>query len=192
MSKIETLVKDNEHLYPRTVEKAIYDDNGVRLDNKINQLTTDVNSKCNANLISDAYSSSKTYSVGDYCIYQNQLYRCITQCQGVLPTDSNYFVQTSVGEEVKTLDANSIKFIKVIKDLTFSTTNKVILTDFCQTNNINKLKVLGFTILAINANEDVTPHYFWWADELQLTTPQVLNKTISIQICVMVENSELS
>ena len=38
MSKIETLVKDNEHLYPRTVEKAIYDDNGVRLDNKIGEL----------------------------------------------------------------------------------------------------------------------------------------------------------
>lgn len=42
MSKIETLVKNNEHLYPRTVEKAIYDDNGGRLDNKINQLKTDV------------------------------------------------------------------------------------------------------------------------------------------------------
>lgn len=42
MSKIETLVKDNEHIYPRTVEKAIFDDNGVRLDNKIGELRQDV------------------------------------------------------------------------------------------------------------------------------------------------------
>ena len=27
---------------------------------------------------SDAYDNSKLYAVGDYCIYDNKLYRCIT------------------------------------------------------------------------------------------------------------------
>ncbi len=29
---------------------------------------------------SDAYSSSKAYAVGDYCIYNDTLYRCVTAC----------------------------------------------------------------------------------------------------------------
>jgi hypothetical protein len=28
------------------------------------------------NMVSDEYSSSKTYAVGDYCIYEYRLYRC--------------------------------------------------------------------------------------------------------------------
>ena len=30
-----------------------------------------------AKMIADEYSSSSTYSVGDYCIYNNNLYKCI-------------------------------------------------------------------------------------------------------------------
>lgn len=68
-----------------------------------NEIVTpiDGNEITNGSMISDAYSSAKTYLVGEYCIYNNALYKCITQCSNVLPTDTNYFVQTSVGEEMK-------------------------------------------------------------------------------------------
>lgn len=33
-------------------------------------------------IISEQYNSSKSYVVGDYCIYQNQIYKCIENTTG--------------------------------------------------------------------------------------------------------------
>lgn len=53
---------------------------------------------------SDAYSASKAYSVGDYCIYNDTLYRCITACSAASwAVNSGCFVaDTVVGVMAKT------------------------------------------------------------------------------------------
>lgn len=53
--------------------------NKVTADN-LNEIKDVVNSNATNtnNNFSDAYSTSTTYNVGDYCIYQDKLYKCIT------------------------------------------------------------------------------------------------------------------
>lgn len=61
----------------------------------------------NTGTISDEYNPSKAYTVGEYCIYSNKLYKCIANTTaGILPTDTTYFNKTSIGNEVGVLNSN--------------------------------------------------------------------------------------
>ena len=55
---------------------------------------------------SDAYDNSKLYAVGDYCIYDNKLYRCITAIESAEAFNIAKWEQTTVGEEVRQLNSN--------------------------------------------------------------------------------------
>ena len=48
--------------------------------------------------ISDEYDPAKTYQIGDYAIYENTLYRCISETNG--EWDSSAWVATSVAAEI--------------------------------------------------------------------------------------------
>ena len=52
---------------------------------------------------SDAYDNSKLYAVGDYCIYDNKLYRCITAIESAESFNIAKWEQTTVGKEVAKL-----------------------------------------------------------------------------------------
>lgn len=67
------------------------------------QIPTDaVVSKAQAQeIISDAYSATKAYKIGEYCIYNNSLYKCIANTSaGITPTNSTYWTNTRVSEEL--------------------------------------------------------------------------------------------
>lgn len=49
---------------------------------------------------SDAYSDSSTYEVGDYCIYQDQLYKCNTDISVAEAWDSTHWDATNIGDEI--------------------------------------------------------------------------------------------
>ena len=55
---------------------------------------------------SDAYDNSKSYAVGDYCIYNNKLYRCITAIESAEAFNIAKWEQTTVGNEVSQLNSN--------------------------------------------------------------------------------------
>ena len=56
---------------------------------------------------SDAYSSSKAYSVGDHVIYNNKVYKCITACSaGSWATNRSCFTQTTLTSAVTDLNAS--------------------------------------------------------------------------------------
>ena len=57
---------------------------------------------------SDAYDNSKLYAVGDYCIYDNKLYRCITAIESAEAFNIAKWKQTTVGKEVKQLNSNLV------------------------------------------------------------------------------------
>lgn len=49
-------------------------------------------------MTSDEYDQSKTYAVGDYCIYENSLYKCTAAATGVW--DATKWKKTAVGTEL--------------------------------------------------------------------------------------------
>ena len=55
---------------------------------------------------SDAYDNSRPYAVGDYCIYDNKLYRCITAIKSAEAFNVEKWRQTTVGNEVNQLNSN--------------------------------------------------------------------------------------
>ena len=74
--------------------------------------------------ISDAYSSTKTYAVGDYCIYNKSLYNCKVDCTGQVPTNTTYWTKVSVMEEMKSkkVRVESLLLTHMItQDVTLST-----------------------------------------------------------------------
>lgn len=65
------------------------------------QLTND---KAENSTISDEWNSTKTYYVGDYCIYNNSLWKCLVEHTNQIPSNGTYWIRVSVGSEI-----NSIK-----------------------------------------------------------------------------------
>ena len=59
-----------------------------------------VNEKANNDIISDAWNTSTTYEVGQYCIYNNSLWKCLVQNSGQTPTEGTYWTNVSVVNEI--------------------------------------------------------------------------------------------
>ena len=57
-------------------------------------------------IVSDEYSATNTYAVGDYCIHENILYKCKTAITTGEAFDSNKWVQTTCGTEFGELNSN--------------------------------------------------------------------------------------
>lgn len=54
--------------------------------------------------LGDVYDSSKTYAVGDYCIYENTLYKCIVEITTAEVFDSSKWKKTSVDKEIDNIE----------------------------------------------------------------------------------------
>ena len=82
---------------------------------------------------SDAYSSSKAYSVGDHVIYNNKVYKCITACSaGSWATNRSCFTQTTLTSAVTDLNASLIHPINwndTITTITAANTTYTMLVD---------------------------------------------------------------
>ncbi len=58
---------------------------------------------------SDAYSASKAYAVGDYCIYNDTLYRCVTACSAASwAVNSGCFVADTVVSAINGRGSSSV------------------------------------------------------------------------------------
>lgn len=63
---------------------------------------------------SDAYSSSKAYAVGDLCIHDDIVYKCITACSAAAwSVNQNCFEPTTLTDEISTLKDALTEFAKV-------------------------------------------------------------------------------
>ncbi len=49
----------------------------------------------------DSYKPKKLYVADETCSYNGEMYICIVDCIGVVPTDKNHFAKISVVELVK-------------------------------------------------------------------------------------------
>lgn len=72
-------------------------------------------------IVSDAYKTTGSYAVGDYCIYENELYRCISDTSGEF--DATCWKKTLVASELKTLNANIVSCIDIILPISIPANN---------------------------------------------------------------------
>lgn len=62
-----------------------------------------------SNTISDAWNSSTTYVVGQYCIYNNSLWKCLVQNKGQTPKTGTYWTKVTVANEITSVN-NSLNY----------------------------------------------------------------------------------
>lgn len=74
------------------------------VQNKI--VTEELNNKADKEIISDAWNASTTYAVGQYCIYNNSLWKCLVQHNGQTPTEGTYWTKVSVGKEIASVNSS--------------------------------------------------------------------------------------
>ena len=61
-------------------------------------------------IISDAYDALKTYVAGEYCIYNNSLWKCLVQNNGQTPTEGTYWTNVSVANEIASVNSSLTSF----------------------------------------------------------------------------------
>lgn len=54
-------------------------------------------------LTDDLWNSTKTYTVGEYCIYNGILWKCLTENSGVTPVEGDTWTATSIGAELASI-----------------------------------------------------------------------------------------
>lgn len=90
-------------------------------------------------LVADSYNEAGTYSVGDYCVYDNKLYRCITAITSAESFNADKWTETQVCDEVKNSGGGGGGTITVDSVLSDTSTNpvqnKVITEEFNEINN---------------------------------------------------------
>lgn len=86
-----------------TADFSYVTDVSNRLDTQENTLNTHLNNTA------DAFDEAKTYAVGDYCIYNNALYRCIVAVETAGEWNPDNWVATSVGAEIAAHKADYAK-----------------------------------------------------------------------------------
>lgn len=78
-------------------DKPLSAKQGKVLNENISSLN---NTKLNKTVVTDAYSSSSTYSVGDYCIYGNTLYKCTTAITTAEAWNSAHWTAKTIATEL--------------------------------------------------------------------------------------------
>lgn len=73
------------------------------IDKELKEISSSAENK---DVISDKYDSSKTYAVGDYCIYNDTLYKCKTAVTSAEEFDSSKWEATNCGKELVALNSN--------------------------------------------------------------------------------------
>ena len=96
-------------------------------------------------IISDAYDELKTYVAGEYCIYNNLLWKCLVQNNGQTPTEGTYWTNVSVANEIASVNS-SLTVIGNETDLYYATPNNA--------NNIipnlSQFREIRFEMLTVN------------------------------------------
>lgn len=75
-----------------------------------------------SSVISDAWNASTTYAVGQYCIYNNSLWKCLVQHSGQTPTEGTYWTNVTVANEITSVN-NSLSGIGTFELLASPTAN---------------------------------------------------------------------
>lgn len=69
----------------------------------------------------DEYDSTSTYNVGDYCIYNNMLFKCLVEISTAEEFNSNHWDVTSINEVIKEVESSVATNTNKIETITTGT-----------------------------------------------------------------------
>ena len=105
--------------------------------------------------VSDVYDSTSTYAVGDYCIYENTLYKCTTAISTAEEFDSSKWTVASISYEFKRITnelSNKLNSNKVIQENGTVSTSNVYSSKAIQ-NILDKINPVGtIKMTTVNTN----------------------------------------
>lgn len=93
--------------YTDTADIEVVNANMDIIDGALKVIDTKSNNVMSKN--SSAWSSTVAYAVGQYCIYNNSLWKCLVQHSGQTPQESTYWARVSLdtlGSEINELNSN--------------------------------------------------------------------------------------
>ena len=132
---------------------------------------------------SSAWSSTVAYAVGQYCIYNNSLWKCLVQHSGQTPQEGTYWTRVSLdtlGSEINALNSKLVKRKTVIKTISNQTYAIItgselnIDTDFIFDVNIERNPNYGYHFVA--------GHGFDSSGNLFVYFDGAINATVTIMI----------
>ena len=80
--------------YNESADIEVINSNMNIIDEALNSLSNRI-----SNTVSDYWNNSTIYEVGQYCIYDNKLWKCLVQHSGQTPTEGTYWTQTIIDKE---------------------------------------------------------------------------------------------
>lgn len=119
-----------------------------RTDYTGDMLKIDTALKENADAIAkikpDAYSSTKTYAVGDYCIHDDTMYKCKTAITEAAEWDVSYWQETTIFAELSALEAANSKLNEKTDKVTNTVASGYTVTDTgsCKINGIQYINAI--------------------------------------------------
>lgn len=100
------------------------------------------NQKLEKEIISDAWDASTTYAVGQYCIYNNSLWKCLVQHSGQTPTEGTYWTNVSVANEITSVN-NSLDNVVCLYDTVVDPVSGLTITLNKSISDFRYLYVIG-------------------------------------------------
>ena len=93
--------------YTDTADIEVINSNMDIVDNTLKVIDTKAQNVMSKN--SSPWSSTTTYTVGQYCIYNNSLWKCLVQHSGQTPQEGTYWTKVSLdtlGAEISAINSN--------------------------------------------------------------------------------------
>lgn len=142
----------------------------------------------------DEYDPTTAYSKGDLCIYNNALYKALQATKGNLPTNTTYWEQTSIADEIGRIDTalsgkqDDLTFITLTIDgsdlATTQIPNGTIRDIFYNLDISSKLptgkKVKMFTVATSNPTAVIARQWISGDNKISVSLGNLTTTTITI------------
>lgn len=101
------------------------------------------------NSISDAWDSATAYTVGQYCIYNNALWKCLVANTNTEPIEGTHWTKVSVANEIASVNSS-------LSDVSSFITEKNSSGVYCNIIKIGKQRILSiYGVGTVNANDPI-------------------------------------
>jgi hypothetical protein len=105
--------------------------------------------------LADAYDSTSTYNVGDYVIYNNILYRCITAITVPESFDGTHWARTTVEEIITQVNSNLSAINKYFNSSEMYSTTRVVSAGLNQLTDFTVFTTIVYGIADANDNSNI-------------------------------------
>lgn len=137
--------------------------------------------------IGDEFSSSTTYAVGDFCIYNNVLYKCTTAINTAGEWDASKWEITTIANEIATQNSNLIRQYNQLAKISSPQTITIDVTnyrEFCM-SRANTSNILNSTICFDRGMLEACSVQIAISDVV-IATASLENNTLTVELTTLV------